>query len=977
MGMKRLFSLLAVSFCMLAAMGQRVTFHHADSVYLKAVQSTISFERNGNGQFIQKVEGVHLPDDWREKVANGLTPFDTTCVTKPIDTNDSITFSDASDFFALPTKTCHVFDQQYVRIQLLCVNGLREYHDAGYSLNWRVVGEGEESEPITPYTWDWFATFQNDQCVVSAYFDTQRLTNQYINSDTEVKLEVSDEANAWCDTISVTIHPYPKWWGVAVCQPEGDLLEMKMRLAAPLGDLMPYEITYPDYMERLDDVVDGQDRTFRFKVAPNKSEQARIDSIRIKANDYHTDNPNIDYWYDIPFFQPGCNAPSFAEQKKALEAMYKSLDGDHWVNNENWLSDKPIQEWYGVNTCFTNAWTPYEIWGNYIVALSFGMNYEYGNLDSSTPNNLNGTLPPEFSALMEAPLGLFNMNNYAFARNKIHGDVPEAVSQHPNWQTIGWEVVQQNSERYEPEPQEGWNMETFNLKTKDAPVELFVEDTTAMVYDILKENELTFVIDLGLVDDRAMMVRARDGNSISDKWVNLYLDYCNKGLGMVAIIGDYFGEPFDDYANFVRQRQENENLPKGIKWARNSFGEAQNQMVGIANNMYLIDKTGKLRKYWLGNNCDDVTDNWFVAQADSVIRSILGGPDTHEPFVSSYYTSTDFSKDGEVVKLQAASVGDGIDIVFVGECYVDKDMDAGGLYELTMAQAMEQFFAEEPYTSLRNRFNVYAVKAVSTNEFFNPSVTQLAIGGNLDKAFEYARKAVGDRTDRLMVGVICKPGAIKGRSQTFMFVDDGSFVAWMFEGLEIDGVIPHEMGGHGIAFLLDEYIEPGYEDRWLSDGEKERLDADYAKYGEGANIDWRSNPSEVKWAHFINDPRYADEELGVYEGAYYVGHGCYRPTENSMMRYNDCGFNAPSREAIYKRVMKLSEGDSWTYDYETFVTLDAPAREAYKQHRASARAKSKSADDVQRPRINSPQPVIYKGTWRDAGKYGKIEYNIP
>ena len=37
-------------------------------------------------------------------------------------------------------------------------------------------------------------------------------------------------------------------------------------------------------------------------------------------------------------------------------------------------------------------------------------------------------------------------------------------------------------------------------------------------------------------------------------------------------------------------------------------------------------------------------------------------------------------------------------------------------------------------------------------------------------------------------------------------------------------------------------------------------------------------------------------------------------------------FNAPSREAIYKRAMKLAYGDSWTYDYEEFVKFDEPGR---------------------------------------------------
>lgn len=57
------------------------------------------------------------------------------------------------------------------------------------------------------------------------------------------------------------------------------------------------------------------------------------------------------------------------------------------------------------------------------------------------------------------------------------------------------------------------------------------------------------------------------------------------------------------------------------------------------------------------------------------------------------YTSTDYSRDGEVMTLQKASVGLGVDIVFMGNAFVDKDMEPGGLYEQKMQAAMEQFFA--------------------------------------------------------------------------------------------------------------------------------------------------------------------------------------------------------------------------------------------------------------------------------------------
>lgn len=37
-----------------------------------------------------------------------------------------------------------------------------------------------------------------------------------------------------------------------------------------------------------------------------------------------------------------------AYEREALIVFYNALDGDNWTNNENWCTDKPVEEWYGV-----------------------------------------------------------------------------------------------------------------------------------------------------------------------------------------------------------------------------------------------------------------------------------------------------------------------------------------------------------------------------------------------------------------------------------------------------------------------------------------------------------------------------------------------------------------------------------------------------------------------------------------------------
>ena len=61
--------------------------------------------------------------------------------------------------------------------------------------------------------------------------------------------------------------------------------------------------------------------------------------------------------------------------RAALVALYEATDGPNWVNNENWLTDAPLGEWYGV---YTDA-------SGRVVALGL--------------RGLSGVIPPELGAL--------------------------------------------------------------------------------------------------------------------------------------------------------------------------------------------------------------------------------------------------------------------------------------------------------------------------------------------------------------------------------------------------------------------------------------------------------------------------------------------------------------------------------------------------------------------------------------------------
>ncbi len=307
-----------------------------------------------------------------------------------------------------------------------------------------------------------------------------------------------------------------------------------------------------------------------------------------------------------------------------------------------------------------------------------------------------------------------------------------------------------------------------------------------------------------------------------------------------------------------------------------------------------------------------------------------------------YYISTDYSKEGEVTVYQKATEGNGIDVVFMGDAYSDRQVESG-LYLNDMKACAEGFFDVEPYKSFRHLFNIYFVTTVSSAEGYELGGQSLgstplpgtAIVGNESKCFDLALKAVKDpkRMDEVLV-IVCvnqdyseirMAGACtmhepedwagrdyaSGNSVAFFLKLDDSFEKTI-------EVIQHEAGGHGFAKLADEYNYSGT----LSSMDKDRINAN-SPHGWYSNIDLTPDPAKIKWSWFLADDRYKGE-VGVIEGGYTYQYGVWRPTETSIMKNNSAGYyNAPSRYAIWYRIHKLAFGKDWTGTYEDFAKYDA------------------------------------------------------
>lgn len=298
-------------------------------------------------------------------------------------------------------------------------------------------------------------------------------------------------------------------------------------------------------------------------------------------------------------------------------------------------------------------------------------------------------------------------------------------------------------------------------------------------------------------------------------------------------------------------------------------------------------------------------------------------------------TSTDYSADKTVRILQRATQGNGLPIVLMGDGFLDTDI-ANGTYDEVMNKAMENLFTEEPLKSLQSYFNVYYVTAVSRSNKFDGYNTAFQcqmeggmstlITGNDENVIDYIQCVEGiDVSETLAVVVLNSP--LYAGTTYFGYYSENQVtelaiaycpIIYNLENDSFRQVLVHEAVGHGFAKLEDEY---SYEENGKMPSDEINDVKVLQSYGWAQNVDFTQDENTILWLSFLKDSRYSSEGIGIYEGACTYMSGVYRPTEDSMMNTNTCGFNAPSRKAIYDMVMKRGENRETTY--EEFADFDS------------------------------------------------------
>ena len=189
------------------------------------------------------------------------------------------------------------------------------------------------------------------------------------------------------------------WFGVTA-----DSLGRVRRLQLPDNGLsggLPEEVAQLASLARLD--IRGNDLS---GTLPKALMDLALEEFRYSDTELCVpDDPAFRRWLNsIDTHQGTGVACPDLNDRQILELVYESLAGENWFNNDNWLTDAPLDDWYGVDADEKGNVVRLRLYSNLLVGklppeLGGLSHLSYLNLGDNY--HLEGPLPPEFFDLSE------------------------------------------------------------------------------------------------------------------------------------------------------------------------------------------------------------------------------------------------------------------------------------------------------------------------------------------------------------------------------------------------------------------------------------------------------------------------------------------------------------------------------------------------------------------------------------------------
>ncbi len=291
----------------------------------------------------------------------------------------------------------------------------------------------------------------------------------------------------------------------------------------------------------------------------------------------------------------------------------------------------------------------------------------------------------------------------------------------------------------------------------------------------------------------------------------------------------------------------------------------------------------------------------------------------------------EYAEDKEIILQQASAGGKEIPVFIVGEGF-DADGIVSGDYMRLMKSAYEYLFAIEPYKSYKNHFTVSTAIACSPE----------AGTGNVEKIVEnkFNTDGVAPSVSRLrsyVQKVSSRAGANMGNALIIVVTNLDVFSGWYSienDGCSIaaigtgDGVYPydrrgliqHYAGGAAFAGLGPEEVTHFEHIKGCTCPGCNSISTynDMKRRGYFENLTMSSKMNDAPWKDFIFLSPYS-LRVDLWEGGLNHLRGVWRSEANSVMNTYIPYYNAISRYAIYKQIMRRS---GRTASLEDFIAND-------------------------------------------------------
>lgn len=288
--------------------------------------------------------------------------------------------------------------------------------------------------------------------------------------------------------------------------------------------------------------------------------------------------------------------------------------------------------------------------------------------------------------------------------------------------------------------------------------------------------------------------------------------------------------------------------------------------------------------------------------------------DDNSQFEPILAIDSQFFQDGEVEMLFDNAGPTGITMVFIGDGYIKEDL--GGIYGSYRIDAERYFaalFATEPFASYQEHFNaaiIYTESQTRTIPDQESNLDSTALGVYTYEGWT-GRDFFSSDYDQIEFYKNKLPSGYKDNSSIIIAVNERgggnacSACDISYSGSSSISTMIHEIG-HSFGGLADEYelsiIAP-------------------FNPSDRPNLDNTDDLTKIKWKHFVGLDSYSN--VNAYEGGGYVSDDIWRPQSTSIMRGGSGPFaerfNAPSREAIVKRILEIR---GLPYSFERFLEKD-------------------------------------------------------